>query len=218
MTIWNPITPPATSPNQLITSGAQMSVVTPDDMAVEFGSSFNDIDQTLLDLATQKVEEKLHRPLRNAVYRETNRITYDPYTDVIFGATGSIRPHAIPVQKVFAPAGVTIVDNLELRYVTPDDEWMSFWGLSWVEQYGTVTYQGGWTHESLPSTLRTVILKVAMRMYMRKTPGSLMDVAVPGVANPKAGDIGFTTGPRFGSLFDDDDILEMRGYRYRSWV
>jgi hypothetical protein len=174
------------------------------------------MSQTLLDLATAKVEDHLQRPLRNAIYTDRLRITYDGYTDLIFGVSGAVRPRAIPVQEVISPGGTQLVDQgVEIRYVPPDDTMLAFWGESWIEEWATVTYQGGYTPDMLPSSLKTVIFKVAVRMLMRQTPGSMMDVAVPGVNNPHAGDVSFTTGPEFGSLFDASDHMTMKKYKYR---
>jgi hypothetical protein len=214
MVMWNPVAA-APTPPILAAPGAIASVVLPEDMIDEFGATYS-VDQDLLDKATQKVEEHLRRPLRNAIWTHRCRISYDGYVDAIFGAAGSVRPPAIPIQQVIEPAGTQVVDQVEVRYMPPDDVMLGFWGYTWIEQYGTLTYQGGWTPESLPSELRTVILKVAVRMLRRQTPGTQLDPPVPGVANPKVGDVSFSTTASYGGLFDDHDIKMMHGYRYRS--
>jgi hypothetical protein len=214
MVYWgNPITA-AEAPAPVAAEGAIASVVLQTDLELEFGAHF-DISQAQLDLATQKVEEHLQRPLRNAVWTHRCRIIYDGYVDAVFGAAGAVRPPAIPIQQVFAPAGTQVVDFVEVRYVPPDDIMLGFWGYTWIEQWGTLTYQGGWTPETIPSELRTVILKVAIRMHQRRHPGSQMDVTTPGVLSPRLGDVSFSTDKNYGGLFDDNDYHVMKGYRYK---
>ena len=214
MVFWgNPIgqsTPPA----PVAASGAIASVVLQADLELEFGPTWQ-LNQALLDLATQKVEEHLQRPLRNAIWTHRCRIIYDGYVDAVFGAAGSVRPPAIPIQQVFSPVGTQVVDFVEVRYVPPDDIMLGFWGYTWIEQWGTLTYQGGWTPQTIPSELRTVILKVAIRMYQRQTPGSQLDVPTPGVGNPRMGDVAFSTDMHYGGLFDQSDLHVMKGYRYK---
>jgi len=215
MSSWGPVAAPVSTAEPWVTDGVIASVVLPEDLLFEFGASYS-IDQPSLDAATQKVEEMLHRPLRNAVYQERSRILYDPYVDPLFGMAGYVLPRAIPVQAVLVPTGTVIVDNgVEIRYVPPDDIMLGFFGFSGVEMYGTITYQGGYAPADLPSELRTIILKVAIRMAMRKTPGSMLDVAVPGMNNPRLDDMGFSTGPEYGSLFDAADRKELRRWTYR---
>lgn len=216
MSLWGPVTAAPEVAPDWVAEGAIASCVLTDDMIDEFGEQWNNIDQPLIDKATGRVEDRLNRPLRNAVYQDRLRIVYDGYVDAIFGAAGSVRPRAIPVQQVISPAGTYLVDNgVEIRYVPPDDIMLGFWGYTWIEQWGTVTYQGGYTPNNLPDELRTVILKVAIRMFMRRTPGTQMDVAVPGVNNPRVGDVTYQTGKDFGSLFDTSDCITLKRYKYR---
>jgi hypothetical protein len=192
-------------------------VVTVTDLANEFGDTF-DLDQDALDLATTKVEEHLRRPLRRAVYKERLRIIYDGFNDAIFGAAGAVRPSATPVWSVIAPVpGPIIIDAVEIRYVPADNVMLGFALYQWNEQFATVTYEGGFTHENLPATLRTIILKVAIRLYQRKTGAGVFGPLgiQPGVTGVHVGDVGFSTTGKFGGLFDDSDIDDLRGYRYR---
>lgn len=212
MTWWNQVQEAPSPPPPLIPEGeSPASVVTPDQYKNEFGSL---IPQAVLDQATEDLESELKRPLRNAVWTHRVRIFYDGYVDAVFGAAGSGYPPAIPIQHIYNPAGVVIIDNVECRYLPPDDIMLGFWGTTWVEQWGTVQYQGGWTPETLPAELRTVIMKVANRRVARSS-GTGMDVPFPGVENPKVGDVGYTTGPGIGGWFDEDDKRVIKKYVYR---
>jgi hypothetical protein len=223
-----PVGIPDSGPAQLVPAGAILPVVIPDDLVLEFGSGYPDIDQLLLDTATRKCEEIVKRPLREGVYTEQLRILYDGYVDAIFGTAGSVRPSAIPVREVVGlgdptndnytagNGGTIIIDNVEIRYVPPDDTIEGFWALTWIEQYGTVTYRGGWTRESLPSELRTVILKVAVRMLQRRQ-GAGDVVPAPGVTSMHVGDVSITVDPKlYGSLLDASDYHTLKKYIFRS--
>lgn len=216
MSPWGPVTKSSTLPVDWVAQGALAPCVLVSDLTAEFGPSYT-MNQSLIDLATEQVEDMLNRPLRNAIYTERLRVVYDSYVDPLFGMAGSVRPRAIPVQNVITPVGALIIDfGVELRYIPPDDFMLGFWNYSDAELYGTITYQGGRTPNMMPSDLRTLILKVAIRMFMRQTPGSMMDVAAPGVNNPHVGDVSFVTGKEIGSLFDADDRRVLKRYKYRS--
>jgi hypothetical protein len=223
MTQMYPVGIPDSGPAQLIPTGAILPIVIPDDGVIEFGTV---IDQLLLDTATSKCEEVCKRPLREGVYTEQLRILYDGYVDAIFGTAGSVRPAAIPVREIVGlgdpingdyaagNGGTMIIDNVEVRYVPPDDLLQGFWALTWIEQYATVTYRGGWTRESVPAELRTVIIKVALRMQQRQQGnGTLPD---PGVTSMHVGDVSITVDPKlYGSLFDATDYHTLKKYTHR---
>lgn len=217
MTLWNPVTAPASPPPVIGATGAIASSVTPDDFAAMFGPSspVGVPTQLQLDRATQRCEEYCKRPLRNAVWTHRCRIYYDGYVDAVFGAAGAVFPPAIPIQNVVTPAGTVLRDNIEIRYVPPDDTMLGFWGYTWIEQYGTVTYQGGWDHETLPSELRDTICKVAYRLLQRLNPGSPMDPPTPGIQSPHVSDVGFMTTDAWGSLLDDSDQDTLDRYKYK---
>lgn len=214
MTIWYPVNAPTEAAQTLVADDSRDTVVDIGDLAEEFGDTY-DIDQPLLDIAIAKVEEHLDRPLRRAEYKERLRIIYDGFNDAIFGAAGAVRPKALPVWSVLSPSGTTLVDGAEIRYVVADNITLGFALYTWNEQFATVTYEGGYTKEIFPATLRTIVLKVAVRMALRKQPGNIFAGVMPGINNLKVGDVGFSTTGRYGSLFDDDDLTELRRWRYR---
>jgi len=214
--LWNPVT--AGDPvDPLVAEDAIAPVVELPDLVREFGT-MEAASQELLDLATQHVEEAVYRPLRNAVWTERLRIVWDGYNDPIFGMTGSVRPRAIPIQRVVVPTGAIIVDGVEIRQVPPDGGIDAIYPYRWGELWSTVTYQGGWTQESIPATLRTIILKVAVRMLQRRDQGLGGSYAppVPGVSSPHVGDVSMSTDANYGSLLDVSDRKELKRYQYRS--
>lgn len=212
MTWWNPVAP-TTPPTPLMVEGQDpASVVTPEQYALMYNEL---VEQTILDTATHIVEDRLKRPLRNAIWKHRVRIYYDGYVDAIFGAAGAGFPPAIPIQRVITPGGAVIIDQCEVRYIIPDDVMLGFWGTTWVEQWGSVVYQGGWTPDTLPSDLGEIIMKVTHRIVQRRNS---LDSGVPvaGISSPHIGDVGFTTDENYGTLLDTSDRKTLKRYVYRT--
>jgi hypothetical protein len=149
-----------------------MSVVTIEKYRLVTGdnSSASATVQSWLDVAEDMVQETLGRYLEHGVY--TERLKVWP--------TRFAYPAAVPVTSVSASADAELYDEASLYEVSPDGNTLV--GMDWVANdhaygafpgqfigngyepyydYATVTYEGGWTSDTMPQKLQYWIAKLA---------------------------------------------------------
>lgn len=103
---------------------------------------------------------------------------------------GFVYPAAVPVASVQASASYDVYDEASIRNVSPDDDVFPNFlranvmddynqgiggnigsGYETYYPYGTVTYHGGWTEETMPVILKRYICKVARALITGKPEG-----------------------------------------------
>lgn len=115
-------------------------------------------------------------------------------------------PHATPI--TLASSGATyVIDGSSLRNVAVDA--VNGWPLDCGRQYATVTYTGGWTQATVPSTLAYAIAQLAQALGR---PGALP----AGATSVRLGDAGVTYGQALAGLDEYVPGLarKIRAYRY----
>jgi hypothetical protein len=135
--------------------------------------------------AQELVEEYLGRPLLEQERTET----------LLIDRTGRVHPSAVPITSVSVPAGATI-DRFTITDVDPDETPAPFfwtdppaWG-TWQPR-ATVTYVGGFTSATLPTTVRRRIIWEAYYMLHVE---ALADVPVD-ATGAQIGDAAVSFGP-----------------------
>lgn len=169
--------------------------------------------QEHLDTAEGLVEDFLRRDLASAERAETMKLW--PGNQVF--------PKHTPVTSVPASASYEVYDSARVQYVDADliTTDVGRWPVDLDDAYphslpqATITYTGGWTSDTLPTTIVRIVAKVAQRFV---TAASIPD---PGVAQASVGDVSVTYSQAAGeaetvldSLFPLSTAM-LKPYRWR---